>query len=131
MSGTDIERSGFGPVETLATYFNTTTLDTTPVSVTLPARPVLAGNTSAPPTQGNILVKIVNGSSSATIAWSLVDLTSPAQSAPAITAAFAATCASVILPSSTEWVVIPANRELYVVASAVSTSVHVSSWLFK
>jgi hypothetical protein len=131
VSGQDIERSGFGPFETLPTFFNTTTLGTTPVKVTLPTPPIMAGNAATPPTIGNIRVKIVNPSTTATIAWSIVKLTNPATAAPSITADYAATGGSAIPPGGVEYFVIPAARELYVVASASSTSCHVTSFLYR
>jgi hypothetical protein len=128
VSGTDIERSGFGPLEALPTFFNTTTLGTTPVSVTLPTRPVMAGNTVTPPSIGNIRIKIVNPSAAATIAWTVVKA---GAAAPTITADYAATGGSAIPPGGVEYFVIPTNRDLYVVASAAATSCNVTSFLYR
>ena len=128
MSGTDIERSGFGPLESLPTFFNTTTLGTTAVLVTLPAKPIMAGNTVTPPSIGNIRIKIVNPSTTATIAWTVVE---QGAAAPTITADYAATGGSAIPPGGVEYFVIPTNRDLYVVASAAATSCNVTSFLYR
>lgn len=125
------ERSGFGPFLTLPTFWSSSTLSTTPTKVTLPTPAPFPGNSTTPPTAGNVRITIVNGHATNTIAWSIVDLTNPAQPAPSITADYVnATCAAIILPGASSTFVIPASRELYVVASAASTTVNVTSFLY-
>lgn len=122
------ERSGFGPFLTLPTLWSSSTLSTTTTKVDLPTPAAFPGNSSTPPTAGNVRVKIVNGHASNSIAWTIVRLGDPA---PTITADYVdATCGSVIPPGGVEYFVIPASRDLYVVASAGSTTVNVTSFLY-
>jgi hypothetical protein len=113
---------GLGPLDGLPTHYSTTALSTTATKVTLPTVP--AGRE-----QGScIKVKLVNGHATNVVAWTLVRKDA---SAPTITADYNATTgASVVLPGTAEIFVIPADKDLYVVASAASTSVNASSFLF-
>lgn len=120
-----LERVGFGPLEGLPTLFNKTDLSTTAVKVTLPTLPA-GGNDPLPTT--NVKVKITNPSAAATIAWTLVKR---GGGAPTITADYNATTGgSPIVPGGVEIFSIPADKDLYVVASAAATSINVTSFLF-
>lgn len=110
------QRTGLGPLQGLPTYYNDTTQTTTPKKATI----VDAAAGQA------VKVKICNGDTVNTLAWSIVV---EGAAAPTITAAFASTGASIIFPSSCEFVSIQGDRDLYVVASGASTEVNVTTFI--
>jgi len=122
-----LDRMAFGPLESLLVMDASAALGTTSILVALPALPV-----GSAPTSG-ILVKLFNGSTTATIAWRDVVRADDGSSVnPNITAGFvAATCGSHVGPGLSEWFVLKPDRDLYIVASAVSTSWSCSSRLFQ
>jgi hypothetical protein len=110
------ERVGLGTLQGLPTFFNSTTLSTTPVEATI----VDAAAGQA------VRVKICNGDAANVLAWSLVV---EGAAAPTITADFAATGASPIFAGRCEFVPMQGDRDLYVVASGASTEVSVTSFI--
>ncbi len=114
------ERLGLGPLVALPLHFCNATL-TTPVKVTL-------ANATAILPNRFIRLTITNGSPSATIAWSLV---AHGAAAPTITADYNATTGAChIPPGGSQTFSIPADKDLYVVASA-SAPVNVTSFLYQ
>lgn len=122
-----IDRMAFGPLESLSLMDASAALGITSILVTLPARPV-----GAAPASG-ILVKLYNGSATATIAWrDVVRAADGSSTNPNITADYvAATCGSHIGPGQAEWFVLRPDRDLYVVASAAATSWSSTSRLYR
>jgi hypothetical protein len=119
---TSSERCGLGPLQGLPTLFNSSVLTTDPVKVTLP--------TTSSATVC-IKVKITNPSTTATISWKTVVAGATAPLAANMTANYASTGASPILPGAVEIITLQPNRDLYVVASAAASSVNATSFLFE
>lgn len=110
------QHTGLGALQGLPTFFNSTAQSTTPVKATI----VNASSSQA------VRAKICNGDESNVLAWSIVV---EGASAPTITADYAATGASVIYAQHCEFIPLQGDRDLYVVASAASTEVNVTSFI--
>lgn len=109
-----VDRVGFGVVvDDTAVTDGSATLGLTATKVTMPD--ITAGGGGS----GYIKVKLVNLSASATIGWKLVTRDA---AAPTIATTPAAGMASPILPLLTEYITMHTSDDLYIVASAVSTS---------
>jgi len=77
---------------------------------------------------GAVLVKLVNMSTSASIAWTLVPI---GAAPPSITATGLTTDGSVMLPGDKEFFGLnTVGRDLYVVASAAATAVNITPFTF-
>lgn len=114
MSNSLNDRIGFGIyVDQTAIVDGSAVLGTTPVKVTLPD--VTAGLG----TVGGVKVKIVNPNPSAILAW---ECAVRGAAAPTFGATFAAGEGSHVLPGTTEYITIPSGCDLYIVASASSSS---------
>lgn len=131
MSTTMQAAVGFGPLPGLPTFWNKSDLTTAAVKVTLPTLPGTLAGGQPPMPSSNVKVKIYNYSTTATIAWALATRAADGtSSAPAMTADAGVTGVSPIGPLGVEIFTIPADKDLYVIASAAATSVHVTSFLF-
>jgi len=121
------DRSGYGPLPGLPTIWNTTTLSTTPTLVTLPT-------TGIPPALANGVVKltILDAHATNAVAYRWVkraaDGTSVAPTMTADTGANGAILLTTAWPGAT--LTLPADVDLYVVASAASTTAQVASVLY-
>jgi hypothetical protein len=133
MSDTTINKLGYGPLQGVPLFTSRPTLSTTPV-LFRPNSP--AGNGVWPVLPGlpsGVKIKIVNGHATQFIAWTRVAF---GAAAPTITADFVdATTGSIIgpgLPEFFSWtwdngtVANNPGWDLYIVASAASTPVHVT-----
>lgn len=84
------------------------------------ASKIVAGKAGDAAKYGTRLIKILNGSTTARLAWKLVNKDA---AAPTVSADFDANAGDILLPEqSTEWLPVPANKDIYLVASAASTS---------
>jgi hypothetical protein len=110
------QRTGLGALQGLPTFFNSTAQSTTPVKATI----VNASATQA------VRAKICNGDAANVLAWSIV---LEGAAAPTITADYASTGASPIFAGHCEFVPLQGDRDLYIVASAASTEVSVTSFI--
>lgn len=103
--------SSLGALQSAPSIFANTNLSTTATKVTLPSDPL---------THRVYRIKIVNGSASATMAYTMVAKNA---AAPTITADFAASTCGVIIPAaSVDYINLATHLDLYIVASAASTS---------
>lgn len=133
------QRLGFGPLEGLPTFWSSAALTTTALQVTI-AR-VTAGQAQA----AGVKIRIKNGHASNFLAYAIIPRVSPFV-APTITADFVnATCAAVVGPGETEIFAsvqlahgstdatgaILGAFDLVVVGSAASTTVNVTSFLYR
>lgn len=122
-----VDRSGYGPLPGLPTLWNTTTLSTTPVLVTLPT-------TGIPPAraQGVVKLTILNAHATNSVAYTWVKRAPDGTSAaPTITADTAVTGGILLLTANpVATLTLPADVDLYVVASAGSTTAQVASVLY-
>lgn len=122
------DRSGYGPLPGLPTIWNTTTLSTTPVLVTLPTTGVRPERVV-----GQVVkLTILNAHATNAVAYTWVkrapDGTSVAPSITADTAATGGILLTTVWPGAT--LTLPADVDLYVVASAGSTTAQVASVLY-
>jgi hypothetical protein len=115
------ERCGLGSLQGLPTSFPSTTLGTTPVKVTLAS------------TAAAVCIKVMisNPSTTATIAWNTVVSGATAPTAGNMTADYAATGATPVFSGSQQIFAIQPGRDLYIVASAASTSVNATSFVIE
>lgn len=121
------DRSGYGPLPGLPTLWNTTTLTTTPVLVTLPT-------TGIPPAraQGVVKLTILNAHATNSVAYTWVKRAVDGTSvAPTITADTAATGGILLIPAvPVHTLTLGADVDVYAVASAGSTTAQVAAVLY-
>lgn len=122
------DRSGYGPLPGLPTIWNTTTLSTTPVLVTLPT-------TGIPPARviGQVVkLTILNAHATNSVAYTWVKRAPDGTSvAPTITADTAATGGILLIPALPgHTLTLGADVDVYAVASAGSTTAQVAAVLY-
>lgn len=104
-------------VTSAPTVFGSSTLTTSPVKVTLVAA-------TGP---GKKVIKITNLHASNLLAWTIVD---KGAAAPTVNATLGnASCGVIVGPGQSEQIVLGEQNDLYVVASAASTTMTVSSFM--
>lgn len=122
------DRSGYGPLPGLPTIWNTTTLSTTPALVTLPTTGVRPERCV-----GQVVkLTILNTHATNAVAYTWVKRASDGtSSAPSITADTAATGGILLIPAvPSHTLSLPADVDVYAVASAGSTTAQVASVLY-
>jgi hypothetical protein len=114
-----VDRVGFGLiVDGTQTNDGSAVLGLTPVKVTLPDVSLNGG------LAGFIRAKVTNPNATAVLAWKAVPR---GATAPTFDATFAASAGSHVLPGANEYVIMQQGVDLYIVASAITSSWAVAS----